>query len=829
VSTLAEPQAGPAADSAPAPVVRTGGPIRRRIVRTLALPVAAALVLLAVVTVIEIDDYRSAAATARAVTIDLAVQGLVQELQTERGLTAGLLGGNGGFKAEIAPARKRVDDQRAAVEKLIASGGTVENRVAAAVRQLDGLAGVRAGTDTGSGARAQTFAFYTGRIADLSHLDFGLEGSSDTALRRNVAALQALSDVKEATAQERAFLNGVFSASGFRTGEFLQFVTMRSAKDAAMASFTRYVTPAEQTATNYVLGTGAAREAAFFEQVALGSGDGRYLQVNPQSWWSALTTELDDMLSLEHYIGSVIQARAATLQDGATLRMATLLGAVLLSFIGSIYLATIASRSVARPLVNLAEEANLLAGVQLPEAVRRATAGEDGSPPLPVRVARGASDEVRLVADAFDRVQATAYALATEQASLRRSSAESLANLGRRNQNLLRRQLGFITRLEREESNPTGLANLFELDHLATRMRRNAESLLVLVGAASPRQWSEPLPVSDVIRAAVSEVEEYRRVTLRRVDDTLVAGGVVTGIAHMLAELIENGLAFSPPDVDVEIHGRLLGDTYLIAISDQGIGLSPAELERANQRLRGEGDFITAPARFLGHYVVGRLAVDMGISVQLTPSPVTGVTARITLPASILASPQAVTAPPAQGQRAAEVAAPPAPVAPGRELAEFEQPGFESAGFRPLRLPPAGARPSPAMERRERPTSVEYVVVEGSPVIPGQRAGSEPGTTNGAALSPYERMPASSSSPAPDTLIFEAVTDDTERTPNGLRKRSPRQRRTAGAESRTPASVPAGPGERPAPVSASPDAVRARLTAFREGMQRGSGDTADRA
>ena len=253
----------------------------------------------------------------------------------------------------------------------------------------------------------------------------------------------------------------------------------------------------------------------------------------------------------------------------------------------------------------------------------------------------GASDEVRLVADALDRVQATAYSLATEQATLRRSTTESLANLGRRNQNLLRRQLGFITRLEREESDPTGLANLFELDHLATRMRRNAESLLVLVGAASPRQWSEPLPIADVIRAAVSEVEEYRRVTLRRVDEALVAGAVVSGVAHMLAELIENGLTFSPPDVDVEIQGRRIGDGYLIAITDQGIGMSRRGPGRANERLRGEGDFITAPARFLGHYVVGRLAAEMGIEVQLAPSPVTGVTARIILPASMLADPPA--------------------------------------------------------------------------------------------------------------------------------------------------------------------------------------------
>jgi hypothetical protein len=308
------------------PAVRSGGTIRRRVVRTLTLPVVAVLVLLGVITVIEIDDYRTADASAKAVTLVLAVQDLVQELQTERGLTAGLLGGNVGFRPELAPARKRVDDQRTKVEKLIASGGVAQDRVASAVRELDGLAGVRAGTDAGAVGRAPTFTFYTGRIAELSNVDYGLDSSADPALRRGVTALEALGDAKESTAQERAFLNGVFSAGGFKGGEFLQFVTMRSAKDAALASFTRYATGTQHNALDYVFGTGAAQVASYFEQVALNAGDGRNLQLNPQSWWSAQTTVLDDMLRLQQHVGSVIQARAATLQDQATQRMGLRLG-----------------------------------------------------------------------------------------------------------------------------------------------------------------------------------------------------------------------------------------------------------------------------------------------------------------------------------------------------------------------------------------------------------------------------------------------------------------------------------------------------------------------
>ena len=793
---------------------RSGGTIRRRVVRTLTLPVVAVLVLLGVITVTEVGNYRTAAASARAVTLVLAVQDLVQELQTERGLTAGLLGGNVGFRAELAPARKRVDDQRAEVENLISSGGVAQDRVATAVRELDGLAGVRAGTDAGSADRGPTFAFYTGRIAVLSNVDYRLDSSADPALRRGVSALETLGDAKESTAQERAFLNGVFSAGGFNRDEFLQFVTMRSAKDAALASFTRYADDTQRKAKDYVLSTGAAQTAAYFEQVALGAGDGRNLQVNPQSWWSSQTTVLDDMLRLQQHVGSVIQARAATLQDDATQRMGLLLGAVLICFAGSVYLATVASRSIAAPLATLADEANELAGVRLPEAVRKATSGDDDTPPLTVPVPAGASDEVRLVADALDRVQATAYSLATEQAMLRRSTTESLANLGRRNQNLLRRQLGFITSLEREESDPTGLANLFELDHLATRMRRNAESLLVLVGAASPRQWSEPLPIADVIRAAVSEVEEYRRVSLRRVDEAMVAGAVVSGVAHMLAELVENGLSFSPPDADVEIQGRRVGDSYLIAITDQGIGMNHADLERANQRLRGEGDFITAPTRFLGHYVVGRLATDMDIDVQLAPSPVTGVTARIVLPPSIVAAPQAVPAPAAARPAVEERR----PVESPRAL---EAP--DPAATQVLTLP--AAQPPPAPDGRIRPGKIEYVTVPGSPAArrppPAAQeqpagAGSSPPRYEDALTAPTRGM---------DMYSFGPPRDEAERTPNGLKKRAPRARK-AGAQ---PAgAAPTRTADRPAPVSDSPDEVRSRLTAFRSGMQRGSNEAGDR-
>jgi signal transduction histidine kinase len=722
--------------------VRLGHTIRGRIIRIVAPPLVAMVLLLGFFSAGEISSYRAAAATEDRVTVILALQSLVQELQNERGVTVAVLAGNAEFRAELDPARRRVDSRRVAVESVLAGGGRLEDRAAESVSKLDELARLRGGADTGEADRDDTFEFYTGLIGELSEETRHLEIVSDEALRRGAESVEQLVEIREATAQERVFLLSVFTAGGFRAGEFSKFLNIIAARDLYLDELGEFASPETAAAMTKVLGTADAATARALERKALGSGDGRSLTASPRAWWAALATVLDDLTRLAQQVGVGTQGRAETLREQATVRLGLLSIVVLLCLAGSVFLATAGTRSLAVPLATLAGEANRLARDHLPAAVGRAVAGDAEGPPGPLPVEPGATDEVRQVADAFGLVQETAYTLATEQAKLRRTTAESLANLGHRNQNLLRRQLGFITRLEQEESDPSGLANLFELDHLATRMRRNAESLLVLVGAASPRQWSGQLPLTDVIRAAVSEVEEYRRVILRRMDDALVPGRMAGGLAHMLAELIENGLAFSPPDVEVEIHGRLLGGDYLIAVCDQGVGMSEDELRRANGRLRGDGDFLTVPARLLGHYVVGRLAAEMGVQVQLTPSPVIGITARIHLPAGILTAtpPVADVAPPRPAER---------------------------------QLTPAEA---PAKQIRPRPLDVDFIVVE------------------------------------------PAGAQSFDRTPNGLRKRLPREQRSR------PAVVPAQRSEPSPEVGDSPGEVGARLMALRDGVQRAEAD-----
>jgi signal transduction histidine kinase len=270
----------------------------------------------------------------------------------------------------------------------------------------------------------------------------------------------------------------------------------------------------------------------------------------------------------------------------------------------------------------------------------------------PVRVRT--RDEVSDVADALNTVQDTALDLAVEQAVLRRNIADSFVNLGRRNQNLLGRQLDFITELETNETNPDALSNLFRLDHLATRMRRNAESLLVLAGIEPPRQWAAPVRLTDVIRAALGEVESYQRVTVRGVEPATIVGSAAADLAHLLAELIENALVFSPPDQTVDIRGRTRNDGgYTLAVIDAGLGMAATDVAAANRRLAGAESFTIAPSKYLGHYVAGNLAARHDIKVRLDNSPGNGITATVSVPPALLTNDEVTSAPvtPPHGQR----------------------------------------------------------------------------------------------------------------------------------------------------------------------------------
>jgi PAS domain S-box-containing protein len=274
----------------------------------------------------------------------------------------------------------------------------------------------------------------------------------------------------------------------------------------------------------------------------------------------------------------------------------------------------------------------------------------------------------------------------TEQAALRQSISDLLHNLARRSQGLVDRQLELLDELERKEVDPDRLDELFRMDHLATRMRRNVENLIVLSGVDQRRRWGDSVPLRNVVEAAVAEVEDYSRVQVTGIHDLTLSGQAASDVAHLLAELVENATSFSSPTTRVEVSGGPAGNGYVLEIEDHGIGMSDAELAEANRRLAAPlaADNI-AVSRMMGFHVVGRLAARHGIKVQLRQSWFGGVTALVLLPAVLLGS---------TGERPAMAPPVPAGVAVSPEpllLAQTRESGWQPRAHLPLRGHPAPA------------------------------------------------------------------------------------------------------------------------------------------
>jgi signal transduction histidine kinase len=298
-------------------------------------------------------------------------------------------------------------------------------------------------------------------------------------------------------------------------------------------------------------------------------------------------------------------------------------------------------RSITVPLRRLTNAAYTLSNERLPALVERLRNPEEESHEslaatlAPIDI--NSRDEIGQLADSFNSIQQVTVEVAEEQSVLlRKGIGDIFINLARRNQTLLDRQIEFIDQLEANEEDPDQLDNLFKLDHLATRMRRNAESLLVLAGAEPPRRRGRPVALADVVRVAIGEVEDFARIQLLALDDATVGGNVAVDLAHLLSELMENATHFSPPDTMVEIVGHRAASGYIISVSDQGIGMSPEQLAEANHQLARPPLVGLALSRSLGFIVIGRLAQRFEISVRLTASPSGGVTALVNLPTDLV-------------------------------------------------------------------------------------------------------------------------------------------------------------------------------------------------
>jgi len=497
-------------------------------------------------------------------------------------------------------------------------------------------------------------------------------------------------------------------------------------------------------------------------------------------------------------------------------------GVGLVIIVISVALMGLFARRIAADIGGLQVTAEHLANEEMPGLVEKLRRGEPVTDREAQPVTRAVTAEAAHAEAAIARLASSAAAAAAAEASLRNGIGQVFVSLARRNQSLLQRQLRLIDALEQKASDPDTLADLFPLDHLTTRMRRHAEVLLILAGAAPGRSWSEPVPVIDVVRGAVAEIEDYKRVSVLTRSEDAVAGQAVADMIHLLAELIENATLSSPSGTRVEVRAERVANGFAIEVDDRGLGIEPGQLAAINARLANPPDFDLANADQLGLFVVGKLAARHGVRVALRPSPYGGTNAVVLMPNNLVV-PLNVTDTlltpdlrqlPGRG-RSLEPPAPDALGLPGRHSAPPLPVGgassapAASASPAPLGASPAPAGDSPAPAGRGSheltPSPADLAGTSPTPAGAGTRPGPESGTVPfdaGFSLGP----------PGPSTDTPGAGSLST-RSADSLRP-DPRPA-SAGASTAAPSASPAAPAAAsPAvPATASPAAQAAATPA----------------
>src|SRR5580700_6596055 len=371
------------------------------------------------------------------------------------------------------------------------------------------------------------------------------------------------------------------------------------------------------------------------------------------------------MLGAEFKTSTALATMTASLTNQQVTEAILAGGAGLLAVVVSVFLLVWFGRKVTRDLTRLDDNVRRMAQERLPRVVEQLRRGDDvdvlaESPPPDTSTIQ----EIAQIAESFAAVQKAAVGAAVDQARMRKGVNQVFLNISMRNQSLLHRQLAMLDSMERRTGEAKGLADLFRLDHLTTRMRRHAESLIILSGSTPGRGWRDPVPVVDVLRAAVAEVEDYVRVDVLSESRDLVAGNAVNDVIHLVAELVENATVFSPPNTRIEVRADRAGTGLVAEIEDRGLGLSQEELADINTRLANPPEFDLANSEQLGLFVVSRLAARHAIKVSLRQSVYGGTTAILLLPFGVIVREEEAGTLASQGGYPADAQAPDGAVLP---------------------------------------------------------------------------------------------------------------------------------------------------------------------
>ncbi|MGC4880595.1 nitrate- and nitrite sensing domain-containing protein [Micromonospora sp. DT43] len=530
-------------------------------------------------------------------------------------------------------------------------------------------------------------------------------GQDRAELSDSVLRYVQLARVKELSSRVRAQLYAAARAGRYGTEDRVVLSDLRAQQLTALGAFrvaatTDQIRRYDETSVNPLF-----LVATELEERSLPVGNAPPEVLPSEQWWSASQQRQELLRQVEAGVLDDAVRQADDASSGQLRTTLLVVGGVVAVLLVALLISLLVGRSVARSMRLLRSQALRIAQVELPDALDRLRTVTGGVPGIEVAPAVVRSlDEIGELAEAFVAVHRSAVTVAVEQALMRRNVNAMFVNLARRSQVLVERQLELLDDLEREESDPDQLDNLFKLDHLAARMRRNDESLLVLAGTDSTRRWNRPVGLGTVLLAAAAEIEQYQRVRLDAVGEVNVVGHAVGELVHMLAELLENATAFSRPDTVVLVTARAEASAALIEIVDDGLGMSSAALAEANAVLASPPAADVAAVERMGLFVVSHLASRLGVRVQLDAGQ-SGLVARLVLPAALLAPAGAVELdPPAPARMLAASAA--------RSAAAQRMPGASrSAGARgpaaaPLDLPVAGRPPAAAVPHQNRPVPV---------------------------------------------------------------------------------------------------------------------------
>jgi signal transduction histidine kinase len=605
---------------------------------------------------------------------------LIQDLQDERDQTLSVLvvGIANPNKSPLVPLDRQTNAAIQAVQQSTgAIGGSFPANIQADARTVTAdispsrLQVLRSALSTSTPQTEQVvITNYDAVINDMLNLaDQVAQGVSDATLASDVRAFNALGLAKEQVSQQRALLNFAFNDNSPQidsaTEQLLQTAFAREFSEES--AFQGAATPAERAFLNDAVKPSEVMSTAFAQELELAIfgnvgatpavsllgdvqqgigltsattnvGPVKTLSQGNKVWDAGMGDLINSMQSTENLIADNILNRASQLQSGAqgsALLTGIITGVVLLLVLLG---ALLVARSLVLPLRRLRAGALDIASVQLPERVRQLRDSPEiavGMDVEPIDVL--STDEIGQVARAFDQVHREAVRLAGEEAVLRTSFNAMFVNLSRRTQSLVERLARMIDSLEQNEDDPDRLSNLFSMDHMVTRMRRNSENLLLLAGHESARKWSEAVPLGDVTRAATSEIEQYNRVVLSVQPGVAVIGQAVSDVVHLLAELIENATIFSPKDTQVQMSAQELSSGgVLIEITDRGIGVSDSRLADMNWRLDNPPVMDVTVSRHMGLFAVARLAERHRIRIRLRPATPVGLTALVWLPETVI-------------------------------------------------------------------------------------------------------------------------------------------------------------------------------------------------